>query len=265
MELIALKQYIDANINTKFGDDKITGLVHNEVLHVLIDSLLEIAGTGFGGDIELNDNPGVQVQPIYFMASEVGTYQYCGGMEVTALPAFIIWNGTAWTVQNLGIPQSAADASKCQGLAFSTDVAPQGKAIGDWYVFVGGGTLSWPGDAKTQSGIVYLKTITTVGSITTYYWAIDVFGGGSGTGLTPEQAAAIEKIDDIETTANDALETAEAAQTNLTTHKSESAAHAASKITSTNGNVQSDIDALQAQISANQLTFASIYGYYNFI
>jgi hypothetical protein len=211
MELLALRDYINQNINTKYGDDRITGAINNAVLLEMVDSLIEIVGTGFGGDISPNDNPGAQVKPIHFLASEAGVYTYCGGVTVTTLPAYIVWNGTEWKAKNIGLPVAAANPNQCQGLAFAGDAAPVGKVVNDWYVFVGGGSLAWPGATKTTPGIVYLKSINVIGGITVYDWAIEAFGGGTGTGLTPEQAADVAKIDAIEEVANSAAAAAVAA------------------------------------------------------
>ncbi|MGV8828256.1 MAG: hypothetical protein ACWA6U_08030 [Breznakibacter sp.] len=159
MELNELLALIDTNINTKVGDEKITGAIHNMVLHNVVSSLIEITSTGFGGTIGVDDNPGVPVKPIYFLADEKGTYTYCGGVAVSELPSFIAWNGTAWSVKPFSTPQGVGDASQCQGLAKPGDPMPLGKELGDWYVFIGGGRLNWQGLTSNKAGIVYVKSL----------------------------------------------------------------------------------------------------------
>lgn len=173
MNLASLRTYINTYINTKYGADKITGAVHNTVLHEMIDSLIEIVGTGFGGDIAPGDNPGAQSNPIYFMASSTGTYTYCGGVVITTIPAFVLWDGSAWKAKNIGLPEGVGEASQCKGLVFAGDAQPSGKSLGDWYVFMGGGSLTWTGGAKISSGIVYLASQTQSSDT----WGFIPFGG----------------------------------------------------------------------------------------
>lgn len=171
MDLASLLSYIDQNINTKYGVDKINGKLHNAVMRQVVSSLIEITATGFGGDLSPEQNPGTQTKPIYFMATETGTFTYCGGVEVTTIPAFVMWTGSAWSAKNIGLPQGVGEASKCQGLVFANDLQPSGKAVGDWYVFMGGGSINW-GTAISSAGIVYLKSNTPSDS-----WGYVPFGG----------------------------------------------------------------------------------------
>jgi len=180
MDLSALLSYINQHINSKVGVEKITGAMHNAVLKEVVNSLIEITGTGFGGNIAPNGNPGSQTNPIYFMADATGTYTYCGGVQVTVTPAFIVWNGTAWSVKEFGIPQGVGDPSQCQGLTTATDPQPQGKKVGDWYVFLGGGSLNWSGATKDAPGIVYLDRFEMVGGNNTAMWEMVAFGEGGG-------------------------------------------------------------------------------------
>ena len=177
MELNELLALIDTNINTKVGDEKITGAIHNMVLHNVVSSLIEITSTGFGGTIGVDDNPGVPVKPIYFLADEKGTYTYCGGVAVSELPSFIAWNGTVWSVKPFSTPQGVGDASQCQGLAKPGDPMPLGKELGDWYVFIGGGRLNWQGLTSNKAGIVYVKSLQGGGTSQVLpVWAPIYFG-----------------------------------------------------------------------------------------
>lgn len=171
MDLASLLSYIDQNINTKYGVDKINGKLHNAVMRQVVSSLIEITATGFGGDLAPEQNPGTQTKPIYFMATETGTFTYCGGVEVTTIPAFVMWTGSEWSAKNIGLPKGVGEASKCQGLVFANDLQPSGKAVGDWYVFMGGGSINW-GTAISSAGIIYLKSNTPTDS-----WGYVPFGG----------------------------------------------------------------------------------------
>lgn len=290
MNLVTLRSYIDTHINTKYGEDKITGAVHNLVLHELITSLLEIAGTGFGGDLLPTDNPGAQSAPVYFMASETGTYTFCGGVVVTTIPAFVVWTGTAWSAKNIGLPQGVGEASKCQGLAFANDPQPLGKSIGDWYVFMGGGSLTWS-IAMLSPGIVYLKS-TNGGDA----WGYIPFGGDarfrgviepgfSITGITHADgdyyiARTGGDYSGFPGIAANAVAVTGQLKYNSGTQQwgfsgfsgggtGEITIDAVPTTGSTNavqsGGVKTELDAINAQLSSNQLTFSSIYGYFNFI
>ncbi|TLX73686.1 hypothetical protein E9993_14610 [Labilibacter sediminis] len=176
MNLIELRAYVNGKINTKTGTDKISGKDHNEVLNTVIDSLIEITGTGFGGDIATGDNPGAQTDPIYFLASEVGTYTFCAGLEVTALPAFIVWDGSNWKLNQIGIPTEETTDTGLRGIARSGDPEPDSPQVGDWYMYIDTAELAWPGPAKAKPGIVILDTDQPANS-----WVLVPFGDeGSG-------------------------------------------------------------------------------------
>ncbi len=179
MNLTELIAYIDANINTKTGDDKITGAIHNDVLKEVVNSLIDIISTGYGGDISPDQDPGTQHDPIFFMATVTGTYTYCGGVVVNSIPAFISWNGSAWTVHEFDVssdPGGGGDSS-LQGIIWAGTSAPVDKEVGDWYIFMGGGTLNWPGMVKDKPGVVYIDRIEDVGGTPTPMWDIVFFGG----------------------------------------------------------------------------------------
>jgi hypothetical protein len=178
MTLVQLLAFIDQNINTKTGNDRITGAVDNSVRKQTIMALIDILSTGFGGDINIAYNPGTLVKPAYFMASEKGVFPYCGGVEVTSLPAFIVWNGTEWSVKHFEVMvEVIAPASQAKGIVSVSTPAPQSPQVGDWYVFVGTGVLNWPGPVKNSPGIVYCTGTSPVN------WSFQSFGTGQ-TNLT---------------------------------------------------------------------------------
>ncbi len=177
MTLTELKAYIDQYINTKTGDDKITGEVHNAVLHEIVESVLEISGTGFGGNLSPDDDPGDQINPIWYLASEIGTFTYCSGLEVTALPAFIVWKEDAWSITQIGVPTDTVDSTNTglKGIARAGDPEPSEPSIGDWYVYIGSEELAWAGENTIDSpGIVILDSTEPTNS-----WVLYAFGEGS--------------------------------------------------------------------------------------
>jgi hypothetical protein len=174
MTLTELKAYIDQYINTKTGDDKITGEVHNAVLHEIVESVLEISGTGFGGNLSPDDDPGDQINPIWYLASEIGTFTYCSGLEVTALPAFIVWKEDAWSITQIGVPTDTVDSTNTglKGIARAGDPEPSEPSIGDWYVYIGSEELAWAGENTIDSpGIVILDSTEPTNS-----WVLYAFG-----------------------------------------------------------------------------------------
>ncbi len=179
MELVALYDFIDTNIGTKTGTDKIKGAQHNAVLKEVVASLIEITGTGFGGDIATADNPGAQSNPIYFLASEVGTYTFCAGLEVTALPAFIVWKQNSWRLNQIGVASEETTDNGLRGLARAGYPQPNNPQVGDWYVYLDSSELEWPSQtAIAKPGIVRLDSINPSNN-----WVLTPFGdeGGGGT------------------------------------------------------------------------------------
>lgn len=177
MTLTELKAYINQYISTKSGDDKITGEIHNAVLHEVIESVLEISGTGFGGDLAPADDPGDQVNPIWFLASEIGTFTYCSGLEVTALPAFIVFKEDAWSITQIGVPTDDDESTSTglKGIARADDPEPEGATEGDWYVFISSEELDWTGEDTIDSpGIVILDSVEPSNS-----WVLIPFGDES--------------------------------------------------------------------------------------
>lgn len=172
MNLVELRQYIDQEINTKTNSDKITGASFNAVLHEILSSLIDICGTGFGGPIAKNDNPGAQTNPIYFIAKEKGIYTYCSGVEVTTSIAFIVWDGDSWSVLDVGLTADEVNTHGTMGLVYPGTVMPPSPKQNDWYVFVGG-SLTWGATTYTEAGVLYYSG----------EWHFIAFGGGGDLSL----------------------------------------------------------------------------------
>lgn len=163
MTLTDLLAYIDASINTKTGTERITGALHNAVLKQTINSLIEIISTGFGGKIATSDNPGTFTNPIYFIATEEGTYNYCGGVSISKLPAFIVFDGNEWSVMEFDLSvELEGPEIKAKGVIFDNAIPPSSPNQGDYYIFLGDGTLNWSGATIDRPGIVYCTTTTPV-------------------------------------------------------------------------------------------------------
>ncbi len=205
MELLELFTYIDKTINTKTGTDKIQASEHNAVLHELVNSLIEIIGTGFGGSIAPSNNPGTQTNPIFFLASEVGTYTYCAGLEVTALPAFVIWNGSSWKLNQIGVAAEETSGTGLKGIATAGDPEPSSPSVGDWYIYIGSSTLNWPSqNGINKPGVVILDSATTTNnwvSIPFDNFTIDSSPTSNSTNLVTSggvAAALSNKVDKVE-------------------------------------------------------------------
>lgn len=163
MTYAQLLAYIDQHINTKTGGDRITGALDNMVRKQMIAAIVEIASTGFGGELAISDAPGSPASPTYYIAKEVGTYVNAGGVVVDNLPAFIIWSGSAWSVREFApIVEVIAPESPAKGIVVAGAPAPSAPTLKDWYVFVGPGELTWPGQPKTSPGIVYCTSINPI-------------------------------------------------------------------------------------------------------
>jgi hypothetical protein len=163
MTITELYQFIDQYINTKEGSDRITGATDNMVRKVVIENLIRICSTGFGGELAKNTNPGTLNSPTYFLAKETGSYTYCQGVTVSSLPSFIVFNGSQWSVLEFNIvAEIIAPESQSKGIVTASSQAPISPALKDWYMFVGAGTLNWPGDIKNRPGIVYCSSVSPV-------------------------------------------------------------------------------------------------------
>lgn len=175
MNLFQLLALIDQNINTKTGNDRITGAQDNMVRKQMIQALIDICSSGFGGDIAPTQNPGTQIKPIYYFATEATVYPFCGNVEVLTLPAFIVWNGSAWSIKAFEIIVNViAPESQAKGIVTQSTVKPSVFVVNDWYLFVGPGTLNWPGTVKDAPGVVYCTSVSPEA------WAIQKFGSTGG-------------------------------------------------------------------------------------
>ncbi|MGQ1890649.1 hypothetical protein ACT29H_09425 [Thermophagus sp. OGC60D27] len=215
MNLTDLLAYIDANINTKTGTDRITGALHNAVLKQTINSLIEIISTGFGGKISTSDNPGSFSNPIYFIATEKGTYNYCGGVSVAKLPAFIVFDGNEWSVMefdlsvDIDIPEI-----KAKGVILDGAIPPTSPKEFDYYIFLGSETLNWNGVTINRPGVIYCKTSNPVS------WGFEPF----------EKDISIDDIEGLANALQDAINAANDAENAITDHIESSNAHNADSI-----------------------------------
>jgi hypothetical protein len=235
MTLTELFSYIDTYINTKTGTDRISGAVDNMVRKQTITALIDIISSGFGGDLSSGDNPGTFTKPVYFIATDTGTYNYCDGVEVTKLPAFIFFNGTEWRVKEFDISAEVIGGNiNAKGIVTEGTSAPGSPEVGHWYVFAGPGSLNWPGQTIDGPGIVYC-TATNPAS-----WNIEKFEKQLGINNITDLADALQTANGAAVTAQEtaagAVSAASAAKTAIDNHKNaESGAHKASAIKMADG------------------------------
>lgn len=94
-----IKSIVDDNIFDNV-DELITGAIHNDVLHELIDA---VGAAQVYVNPAVTDNPGTIENPRAYIALP-GVYTNFGGLEITAPLGVLLWNGTAWSVTQLAIP-----------------------------------------------------------------------------------------------------------------------------------------------------------------
>lgn len=104
----ALREKKDIIISTRTGDDLIDPIEHNELLTDLIDTLLYYASGGFGGKALTSTDPGIPVQPVFYMAVEKGTFPYFSGLNVVKDIAFFLWVENHWELFEFNIEGVAA-------------------------------------------------------------------------------------------------------------------------------------------------------------
>ncbi len=94
-----IKTLIDDSVfdNT---DELITGAIMNSVLNELVD---EVGEHQVHVNPAVTDNPGSPQNKRAYIALP-GTYTNFGGLAVTAPLGIIKWDGSAWSVTQLGLP-----------------------------------------------------------------------------------------------------------------------------------------------------------------
>lgn len=94
-----IKTTVDDNIYDNI-EELITGEIHNNVLHELIDA---VGAAQVYLNPAITDNPGTPENPRAYIALP-GVYTNFGGLEVTGPLGVLSWNGSAWSVTQLTIP-----------------------------------------------------------------------------------------------------------------------------------------------------------------
>ena len=89
-----------ANVIKTNGNQEITGQLLQNVLNNIVSSLGENAT--FAGIATPTTNPGAPDGPVFYIASEAGTYTNFGGLQVTDEVVILLWNGTSWTKKSTG-------------------------------------------------------------------------------------------------------------------------------------------------------------------
>lgn len=131
-----LKALVDDDINTN-GIQAITGAVHNDVLNELIDA---VGAAQVYVNPSVTDNPGTPQNNRAYIALP-GLYTNFGALEITAPLGVLAWNGTSWSVTQLGVP-SAYEYRKCRTTSALTTGTPYtsvnvGMLAGGWIAKAG--------------------------------------------------------------------------------------------------------------------------------
>ena len=104
-----LKQSITEVIRTN-GNQEITGAVLQSTLLTIISTVG--ANATFAGIATPTTNPGTPDGPVFYLASESGTYSNFGGLELQDGLSVLMWNGS-WSSQQIfsvdDVPTAGSD------------------------------------------------------------------------------------------------------------------------------------------------------------
>lgn len=112
------------------GEELITGKVLQDVLVEMVNNLG--SGYTYKGVATLSTTPDTTTPNIFYLLGEVGTYTNIGSIQHQSGIGIALWNGTAWSYQN--VPSSAIVATDATPTANSTNPVQSGgvkKALGD--------------------------------------------------------------------------------------------------------------------------------------
>lgn len=104
----ALREKKDIILSIRTAEDLIDPVEHNELLTDLIDTILYYASGGFGGKALTTTNPGIQSQPVFYMAVEKGTFPHFSNLTITKDIAFFLWVDDHWELFEFNIEGVAA-------------------------------------------------------------------------------------------------------------------------------------------------------------
>ena len=93
-----LKQSVSDVIKTN-GNQEITGSILQNVLLTIISSVG--ANATFAGIATPTTNPGTPDGPVFYLASESGTYTNFGGIELQDGLSVLLWNDSSWSSQQI--------------------------------------------------------------------------------------------------------------------------------------------------------------------
>ena len=116
-----LKEAIANVINTN-GNQEITGQSLQNILHIIVTSVGENAT--FVGVATLGTRPGVPDGPVFYLASEPGTYPNFSGIKIsTSEIAFLKWNGYSWEKHSVDIKSVIEEITipRLRGLSKDSD------------------------------------------------------------------------------------------------------------------------------------------------
>lgn len=117
-----LKQAIDSVIRTN-DNQEITGAILNNTLKTIVDTVG--ANATYAGIATSSTNPGTPDGPVFYFATEAGTYVNFGGATVTEGLTVLFWDGTSWSnesVFNKEAMREVYDISAANGNDTYTDL-----------------------------------------------------------------------------------------------------------------------------------------------
>ena len=114
----AVREVIHAN-----GNREITGQVLQNALLNIISNLGNFAS--FAGVATPSTNPGTPDGPVYYFATQAGTYTNFGALVLDGSCYVLYWNGTAWSSTKIDLPTTAELTSAMNSLIATESTARQ--------------------------------------------------------------------------------------------------------------------------------------------
>lgn len=105
------------------GNHEITGQVLQNVLLNIISNLGNFAS--FAGMATPSTNPGTPDGPVYYFATQAGTYTNFGALVLDGSCYILYWNGMVWSSTKIGLPTTAEVTSAMNSLITAESAARQ--------------------------------------------------------------------------------------------------------------------------------------------
>lgn len=173
------------------GNREITGQVLQNALLNIISNLGYFAS--FAGMATPSTNPGTPDGPVYYFATQAGTYTNFGALVLDGACYILYWNGTAWSSTKIGLPTTAEVTSAMNAL-IATETATRQQADATLQSAIAAEATRATGKEQELDAKINAKTsditVSQLAESTKQY--IEASGGGTITNMPDEEDLTVE-------------------------------------------------------------------------